>query len=178
MRKNGFTLIELMIVVIIIGVLANLALPQYKQAIEKARATEAVLMFSHMRTAEFLYYYQWGVFANTSDASAFVDIGDYYGQPLSNRYTDRTNEILKIKLVEKLFKDYYVEAFPKSDTGVLKKYKGGFIAACRKAKEPYMNYVFGMDYDGNIMGQSSLRDYFPAEFSNALDKDYKKETGM
>lgn len=84
MRKNGFTLIELLIVVIIIGVLANLALPQYKQAIEKAKATEAVLMFSHMRTAEFLYYYQWGVFANTSDASAFVDTGLHTNQ--TNKY--------------------------------------------------------------------------------------------
>jgi len=41
-RKNGFTLIEIIIVIIIVGVLASLALPRFFNTIEFSRSTEAL----------------------------------------------------------------------------------------------------------------------------------------
>ena len=40
--KRAFTLIELLIVVIIVGVLMSIALPKYQRAVERARALEGV----------------------------------------------------------------------------------------------------------------------------------------
>lgn len=41
-NKKGFTLVEILTVVIIIGILSALALPQYRRVVERARATEAM----------------------------------------------------------------------------------------------------------------------------------------
>ncbi len=41
-NKKGFTLLELLVVVLIIGILASIALPQYKKAVAKSRFAEAL----------------------------------------------------------------------------------------------------------------------------------------
>ena len=50
-RQNGFTLIELMITVAIVGILAAVALPAYSDYIVKAKVSEIMLAASNCRTA-------------------------------------------------------------------------------------------------------------------------------
>lgn len=55
-NKKGFTLIELLVVVLIIGILTAVALPQYQRAVEKSRATEAVINLRALSQALELYH--------------------------------------------------------------------------------------------------------------------------
>lgn len=43
-RKAGFSLIELLVIVMILGVLSSIALPQYRRSVERARVAEALTM--------------------------------------------------------------------------------------------------------------------------------------
>ena len=49
--QQGFTLIELMIVIAIIGILASVALPAYQTYTNKAKFSEVILASSNIKTA-------------------------------------------------------------------------------------------------------------------------------
>lgn len=54
-RSSGFTLLELLMVVIIIAILASIALPQFLRVAERARASEALAILGAMRSSEIRY---------------------------------------------------------------------------------------------------------------------------
>lgn len=48
-KQKGFTLIELMIVIAIIGILASIALPNYQDYVKKGKAAEATSTLANLR---------------------------------------------------------------------------------------------------------------------------------
>ena len=62
--KKAFTLIELLVVVLIIGILAAIALPQYRVAVKKAKMTEYMNMVKAIRDAEEVHYLANGYYTN------------------------------------------------------------------------------------------------------------------
>ena len=56
--KKGFTLLELVIVIIILGVLATLGIAQYTRMVERSRGAEARNVLGLIRTQALGYYMQ------------------------------------------------------------------------------------------------------------------------
>ncbi|MBX9598194.1 MAG: pilin [Burkholderiales bacterium] len=71
MKHAGFTIIELMIAVAIIGALAALAIPAYQNYITRARVSEGILFASDAKSNVAQYYLSTGSFP-TSNSQAGV----------------------------------------------------------------------------------------------------------
>lgn len=67
--SKGFTLVELLIVIVIIGILASVAVPNYTRMVERAKAEQAVTYLKVIRTGEKIYY------ANNTSYTACADVG-------------------------------------------------------------------------------------------------------
>lgn len=69
-KESGFSLIELMVVVAIIGVLAALAVPRFQMFQAKARQSEAKNNLSHMYTLQESYFGDYESYADVPDVGA------------------------------------------------------------------------------------------------------------
>ena len=61
LSKQAFTLLELLVVVLIIGILAAVALPQYNKAVRKARLSEIALTARHIMNEIDVYILESGI---------------------------------------------------------------------------------------------------------------------
>ena len=87
-NKKGFTLVELIVVVIIVGILASVAIPMMSGNIAQAKRTEAVASAGAIRTAERAVFaetgnyvnFAAGAFGGTAVINAYLRTGDLNGK--------------------------------------------------------------------------------------------------
>lgn len=86
-RQKGFTLIELLIVVAIIGIIAALLIPNFLDALQKAKQKRTVADIRNTGTAMFSWLTD-QVGAAAAGANGSVDLGDY--EPIGEDVLDTT----------------------------------------------------------------------------------------
>lgn len=97
MKENGFTLSELIVVIVIIGVLAALAMPKFNAAIGKAKSSEVPLTMAEIGKSEFMYH---------QETNTYIDV------PYAN-WHENLSEILGVDIEVGLF-SYYVSGSTRS----------------------------------------------------------------
>jgi type IV pilus assembly protein PilE len=67
LKEKGFTLVELMIVIVIVGILAAVAIPKFSVAADKARASEFPTILTGVYTNEEAYKAENGTYSGAND---------------------------------------------------------------------------------------------------------------
>ena len=132
-RKIGFTLTELLIVVIIVGILATLALPMLVKTLEKAKLGEAATNLNLIRTGEKIYFLEYGTFWYSASGDGGID-----SLNIENP-NNQTNSYF----------DYTIQSGNASD----------FTARAQRkstAPSPYSTYYYEITKNGNITSNGPL----------------------
>ncbi|HFA7549145.1 TPA: pilin [Neisseria gonorrhoeae] len=124
--QKGFTLIELMIVIAIVGILAAVALPAYQDYTARAQVSEAILLAEGQKSAVTEYYLNNGKWPEDNDKAGVASASEIKGK--------------YVKEVE--VKNGVVTATMKSD-GVNKEIKGKRLSLWAKREAGSVKWFCG-----------------------------------
>ncbi|EPH7801988.1 pilin [Neisseria gonorrhoeae] len=95
--QKGFTLIELMIVIAIVGILAAVALPAYQDYTARAQVSEAILLAEGQKSAVTEYYLNNGKWPADNGAAGVASPSDIKGKYVES--VTVTNGVVTAKML-------------------------------------------------------------------------------
>ncbi|MFT4047011.1 MAG: pilin [Solimonas sp.] len=99
--QQGFTLIELMIVVAIIGILAAIAIPAYQDYTIRAQVSEGLSLADGAKTAIAEYYSQNGTFPTANASAGLATAGSIIGNYVSSVNVGTNTGVITVTYGEK-----------------------------------------------------------------------------
>ena len=165
MTHKGFTLIELMIVVAIIGILVAVGMPQYQNYVARAQVAEGLSMASSIKTAISEYFSINGKYPEGNQPAIHTALGiDTDPSTFAGSYVSRIT-LKKFGRFEILFSDAASELIAKKSFYMIPEDEGGSISwrcACRSAS--------GVECEGEG-GRPILEKYLPSSCLLASNSD-------
>ncbi|HIH9211038.1 TPA: pilin [Neisseria gonorrhoeae] len=95
--QKGFTLIELMIVIAIVGILAAVALPAYQDYTARAQVSEAILLAEGQKSAVTEYYLNHGEWPENNTSAGVASASDIKGKYVES--VTVTNGVVTAKML-------------------------------------------------------------------------------
>ncbi|HEZ6728219.1 TPA: pilin [Neisseria meningitidis] len=124
--QKGFTLIELMIVIAIVGILAAVALPAYQDYTARAQVSEAILLAEGQKSAVTEYYLNHGIWPKNNTSAGVA-----------------SSSTIKGKYVEKVEVANGVVTAEMKSTGVNKEIQGKKLSLWAKRQNGSVKWFCG-----------------------------------
>ncbi|HFC4393802.1 TPA: pilin, partial [Neisseria gonorrhoeae] len=124
--QKGFTLIELMIVIAIVGILAAVALPAYQDYTARAQVSEAILLAEGQKSAVTEYYLNHGKWPENNDSAGVASASDIKGKYVESVTVEKGVVTAKMLSsgVNKEIKDKRLSLWAKREAGSVKWFCG------------------------------------------------------
>lgn len=116
--QKGFTLIELMIVVAIIGILASIALPAYQDYTKRAHVSEGLSLASGAKTAVAEYYSTNAAWPSNNTDAGLASASDISGTAVTEVAVS-TGGVIKAKFNAKVEADKVLALKPTDNGGAI-----------------------------------------------------------
>lgn len=114
MRKHaGFTLIELMVVIALLGIMAATAIPLYHTYQQRAYGSEAGLMIKRIVDGQIMYFLDHNKFFPEDGSSIFIFQDDPHDKPEIQDIQNALNILIPVGH----FLDYQIQTFPGTADG-------------------------------------------------------------